>query len=345
MPSLSCSTQYFSCNTWDLVPWPKIEPWPPALGAWSLGHWTTREAPYICFIYFLWILWFFCADSFLAAQRSTTASSSIHPFPHVPSNVWAFRRLHIQHWGVASLCNFSHSGCGEWEVTVVLICIFLMTNVVEQSFMGSLALCISSVLKGHDARTGSLPQVFQLFPALPEAPCHMLSGIPAPAGQLPCLEGWLQLHGDPMEVRHLDPLMVASLEVNLLSCGACGELELYHDFPSGGLSLCVWPRVREWLREVIAQVNKYVGVGYDWREEKTHKCTTQMLSYLVCAPWLSHFSRVWHCATPWTVACWSPLFMGFSRQEYWSGLPCPPPGILPSTGAHLSNEILCWSLI
>ena len=127
---------------------------------------------------------FFCADSFLAAQRSTTASSSIHPFPHVPSNVWAFRCLHIQHWGVASLCNFSHSGCGEWEVTVVLICIFLMTNVVEQSFMGSLALCISSVLKGHDARTDSLPQAFQLFPALPEAPCRMLSRIPAPAGQL-----------------------------------------------------------------------------------------------------------------------------------------------------------------
>ena len=132
---------------------------------------------------------FFCADSFLAAQRSTTASSSIRPFPHIPSNVWAFRLLHIQHWGVDSLCNFSHAGCVEWEVTVVLLCIFLKTNVVEQSFMGSLALCISSVLKGHDARTGSLPQVFQLFPALPEAPCHMLSGIPAPAGQLPCLEG------------------------------------------------------------------------------------------------------------------------------------------------------------
>ena len=27
-----------------------------------------------------------------------------------------------------------------------------------------------------------------------------------------------------------------------------------------------------------------------------------------------------------TVACWAPLSMGFSRQEHWSGLPCPPPG-------------------
>ena len=30
--------------------------------------------------------------------------------------------------------------------------------------------------------------------------------------------------------------------------------------------------------------------------------------------------------TPWTVACQAPLSMGFSRQEYWSGLPFSPPG-------------------
>ena len=34
-------------------------------------------------------------------------------------------------------------------------------------------------------------------------------------------------------------------------------------------------------------------------------------------------------ATPWTVACQIPLSMGFSRQEYWSGLPLPSPGDLP----------------
>ena len=33
--------------------------------------------------------------------------------------------------------------------------------------------------------------------------------------------------------------------------------------------------------------------------------------------------------TPWTVACQAPLSMGFSRQEYWSGLPFPPPRDLP----------------
>ena len=34
--------------------------------------------------------------------------------------------------------------------------------------------------------------------------------------------------------------------------------------------------------------------------------------------------------TLWTVAHQAPLSMGFSRQEYWSGLPCPPPGDLPN---------------
>ena len=34
----------------------------------------------------------------------------------------------------------------------------------------------------------------------------------------------------------------------------------------------------------------------------------------------------------WTVVHQAPLFMGFSRQEYWSGLSCPPPGDLPSSG-------------
>ena len=37
-------------------------------------------------------------------------------------------------------------------------------------------------------------------------------------------------------------------------------------------------------------------------------------------------------ATLWAVACQAPLSIGFSRKEYWSGLPCPPPGDLPDPG-------------
>ena len=36
-------------------------------------------------------------------------------------------------------------------------------------------------------------------------------------------------------------------------------------------------------------------------------------------------------ATPWTVAHWAPLSLGFSRQEYWSGLHFPSPGVLPNS--------------
>ena len=43
-------------------------------------------------------------------------------------------------------------------------------------------------------------------------------------------------------------------------------------------------------------------------------------------------SRVQLFATLWTVARQAPLSMGFSRQEHWSGLPCPPPEDLPSPG-------------
>ena len=42
-------------------------------------------------------------------------------------------------------------------------------------------------------------------------------------------------------------------------------------------------------------------------------------------------------ATPWTVAHQAPLSMGFSRQEYWSGLPFPSPGDLPNPGIELGS--------
>ena len=43
-------------------------------------------------------------------------------------------------------------------------------------------------------------------------------------------------------------------------------------------------------------------------------------------------NHVWLFVTPWTAVCQAPLSMGFSRQEYWSGLPFPTPGHLPDPG-------------
>ena len=57
----------------------------------------------------------------------------------------------------------------------------------------------------------------------------------------------------------------------------------------------------------------------------------------MCACILSHFSSVQLFAMVWTVACQGPLSMGLSRQEYWSGLPCPPPRDLSNPGIKLTS--------
>ena len=49
--------------------------------------------------------------------------------------------------------------------------------------------------------------------------------------------------------------------------------------------------------------------------------------------------RVWLFVTPWTVAHQAPLSMEFSRQEYWSGLPCPPPGHLQEPGTEPTSPV------
>ena len=51
-------------------------------------------------------------------------------------------------------------------------------------------------------------------------------------------------------------------------------------------------------------------------------------------------SRVALLVTLWTVACQAPLSMGFSRQEYWSGLPFLSPGDLPHPGTELWSHTL-----
>ena len=54
---------------------------------------------------------------------------------------------------------------------------------------------------------------------------------------------------------------------------------------------------------------------------------------------VSH-SVVSNSATPWAAALRAPLSKGFSRQECWSGLPCPPPGDLPNLGIEPKSSAL-----
>ena len=69
----------------------------------------------------------------------------------------------------------------------------------------------------------------------------------------------------------------------------------------------------------------------------------------ICLPMqrseVKSLSRVRLFVTPWTVAYQAPLSMEFSRQEYWSGLPCPPgdlpdPGVEPRSPALQADALL-----
>ena len=63
--------------------------------------------------------------------------------------------------------------------------------------------------------------------------------------------------------------------------------------------------------------------GFSQHRDQTHS--------LMCV-YVQLLSLVYLFVTPWTVTCHSPLSMEFSRQEYWSELPFPPPGDLPESG-------------
>ena len=54
---------------------------------------------------------------------------------------------------------------------------------------------------------------------------------------------------------------------------------------------------------------------------------------------LNRFSLVRLFVTPWAVARQTPLSIRFSRQEYWSGLLCPPPGDLPDLGIKIASSV------
>ena len=63
---------------------------------------------------------------------------------------------------------------------------------------------------------------------------------------------------------------------------------------------------------------------------------------------LGRFSHVRLCTTLWTTACQAPLSVGFSRQEYWSGLLCPPPAIFSTLGSnpcllHCRKTLYHWA--
>ena len=87
----------------------------------------------------------------------------------------------------------------------------------------------------------------------------------------------------------------------------------------------------------MAAITKYQKLKPEWFETMENSC----LSLLEAAGGGGLVAKSCPAlATPWTVACQIPLSMGFSRQEYWSGLLFPSPGDLPHPGIkHMSPAL------
>ena len=102
----------------------------------------------------------------------------------------------------------------------------------------------------------------------------------------------------------------------------------YPSIPPMTLSRCVlWSQLR-FLR--VREPTRLVCVC-------TQSCPT-LCGPMDCSPCAHAFVCV--CVTPWIVARQASLFTGFSRQEYWSGFPCPPPGDLPNPGTEPASLAL-----
>ena len=110
-------------------------------------------------------------------------------------------------------------------------------------------------------------------------------------------------------------------------------------------------RVTGPIRAPAGSLNKaalYIPVWRNLERSKPKMATEK--NHISCNLWWKWklLSCVWLFATPRTVACQAPLSMGFSKQEYWSRLPCPSPEDLPNPGIKLRSPALqvgsyCWN--
>ena len=97
-----------------------------------------------------------------------------------------------------------------------------------------------------------------------------------------------------------------------------------------------------WIRSIIQQENPRKLLIFNEASILQKRKFDNVESWVcVC---VKSLSRVRLFATPWTVAYHAPPSMGFSRQEYWSGLPFPSPEDLPHPGIESRSQSLVASL-
>ena len=106
---LAESCEIFSCGMWDRVPWPRVEPGPPALGVQTLSHWTTRELP-------SYLSKHVVKANFRAVQPQRNHSSCMRlRFLIAKQGLESLVLMGV--WGSGTTCNVMCSK--DWKVTVI----------------------------------------------------------------------------------------------------------------------------------------------------------------------------------------------------------------------------------
>ena len=142
------------------------------------------------------------------------------------------------------------------------------------------------------------------------------------------------------QICHLD---LSKSQQKLLLCSLC---HYWCTMPTPKKPKCEW---NSWSTSSHSQAHLEASLpvqsSSDWDSQKLIIC---LIHHCMCACVLSRFSHVWLFVTLWTVACRAPLSMGFSRQGYWNGLPCPSPGNFPNPGIEpsiMKQTFDDWNLV
>ena len=131
---------------------------------------------------------------------------------------------------------------------------------------------------------------------------------------------------------------VSVQKVKVLVAYSCLTLCNPMDPPGSSAHGILQTRILEWVAFLFSRESS-------WPRDRTWVSCTAGRFFTVWAPRkpivkVKSLSRVRLFVTPWTIAYQAPPSMGFSRQEYWSGLPFPSPGDLPNPGTEPGSPAL-----
>ena len=193
-------------------------------------------------------------------------------------------------------------------------------NVTEPQFLHPLIYCqfCGAVVRVRRRARGSLSQI------LSRCTCDAIRGCRT-CQVRSCLAGSPAFEPGCQTSQHLEPQNCRG--VNQFRFSACSVFPPVSTVASFDLVLD--------FEQQVERVRDQAALGRGRRQVRSAWPPTPSFNFIaVLFITLLLLSCVRLFATPWTVALQTPLFMGFSKQEFWSGLPFPSPGDLANPGSH-----------